>query len=104
MACYVPSPIIPNLYSDLGAPSNSTLPQQDGHTTDNADSQTIGRGIEVGQSRREREVHWLQPTLSILFAVTTPFGMCAGMILWKDGTDPSLFFEYYFNVPRLHCL
>jgi len=85
-ACYAPSPIIPNLDYDPGAPSNSALPPRHGHTIDSTDSQTIGRGVEV-QSLREREVHWLQPTLSILFAVTTPFGMCAGMILWKDGTD-----------------
>ena len=87
-ACYVPSPITSNLDSDPGAPSNSTLPLRHGHTTGNIDSQTIGRG----QSPRGREVHWLQPTLSILFAVTTPFGMCAGMVLWKDGTDTSLFY------------
>jgi hypothetical protein len=96
-ACYVPSPIIPNLDSDPGAPSNSTLlpPQHGRHTDDNTDSRTIGRGKEV-QSPREREVHWLQPTLSILFAVTTPFGMCAGMTLWKDGSDSSLFFYIIF--------
>lgn len=97
--CYVPSPIIPNLDSDPGAPSNSTLPSHHGHTPDDTDSQTAGRGIEV-QSLREWEVHWLQPTLSILFAVTTPFGMCAGMSLWKDGSDTSLFF---LLVPRLHA-
>ena len=90
-ACYVPSPLTPNLDSDPGASSNSTLTPRHGHTIDSIDSQTIGRRIEV-QSLREREVHWLQPTLSILFAVTTPFGMCAGMVLWKDGTDTSLLF------------
>jgi hypothetical protein len=26
------------------------------------------------------EVHWLKPTLSCLFAVTTPFGMTLGMM------------------------
>lgn len=88
-ACYVPSPIIPNHDSDPGASSNSALPLRHGHTTGNIDSQIIGRG----RSPRQREVHWLQPTLSILFAVTTPFGMCAGMILWKDGTDTSLFYS-----------
>jgi solute carrier family 39 (zinc transporter), member 1/2/3 len=86
-ASYVPSPIIPGLDSDPGASSNPTLPPRHDPTTDNIDSQMIGRG----QSSREREVHWLKPTLSVLFAVTTPFGMCAGMILWKGGTDTSLF-------------
>lgn len=90
-ACYVPLPIVPNLDSDHGAPSNPpTVPPLHNHTTDNTDSQTIERGIVV-QSLREREIHWLQPTLSILFAVTTPFGMCAGMTLWKEGSDTSLF-------------
>ena len=99
---YVPSPVIPNLDTDPGAvPSNFTLPSQRGHTDDSTDSQTIGRGIEVQSlPSREREVHWLQPTLSILFAVTTPLGMCAGMTLWKDGSDTSLFFYYII----LRCL
>ncbi|KAJ3513678.1 hypothetical protein NLJ89_g2813 [Agrocybe chaxingu] len=30
----------------------------------------------------QQEIHWLQPTLSLLFAVTTPFGMGVGMTLW----------------------
>ena len=98
--CYVPSP--PNLDSDPGAPSNSTLlPPQHGHTDDNnTDSYTIGRGKEV-QSLGEREVHWLQPTLSILFAVTTPFGMCAGMTLWKDGSDSSCVFLFLLTLLNL---
>jgi len=86
----VPSPISPNLDSGPGASSNSTLPLQHSHSADNTDSQSVGRGIEV-QSKdrnvRERGFHWLQPTLSILFAVTTPFGMYAGMTVWKDGCD-----------------
>jgi hypothetical protein len=31
-----------------------------------------------------REVHWLKPTLSLLFAVTTPFGIALGMAVWGD--------------------
>ena len=96
-ACYAPSPIID---CDPGAPSNSTLPPHPGHTTDNTNPQAIGRGIEV-QSLREREVHWLQPILSILFAVTTPFGMCVGMILWRDETDTSLFYRASLNMLNL---
>ena len=30
------------------------------------------------------EVHWLKPTLSLLFAVTTPFGIGLGMAVWGD--------------------
>ncbi|CAA7264582.1 unnamed protein product [Cyclocybe aegerita] len=30
----------------------------------------------------QKDIHWLQPTLSLLFAVTTPFGMGVGMMLW----------------------
>lgn len=30
-------------------------------------------------------VHWLKPTLSLLFAVTTPFGMGVGMVVWGGG-------------------
>jgi len=38
---------------------------------------------------RHREVRWLKPTLSFLFAVTTPLGMGAGLMLWNesDGSD-----------------
>ncbi|KIM44048.1 hypothetical protein M413DRAFT_25534 [Hebeloma cylindrosporum] len=31
-----------------------------------------------------KEVHWLKPTLSLLFAVTTPFGIAIGMAVWGD--------------------
>jgi len=31
-----------------------------------------------------REVPWLKPTLTLLFAVTTPFGMGLGMAVWGD--------------------
>ncbi|KAF9530704.1 ZIP zinc transporter-domain-containing protein [Crepidotus variabilis] len=31
---------------------------------------------------RRTDIHWLKPTLSFLFAVTTPFGMCTGMMFW----------------------
>ena len=31
-----------------------------------------------------KEVHWLKPTLSLLFAVTTPFGIALGMAVWGD--------------------
>ncbi|KAF9558720.1 Zinc/iron permease [Agrocybe pediades] len=30
-----------------------------------------------------KQVEWLKPTMTILFGVTTPFGMGLGMILWK---------------------
>jgi len=30
------------------------------------------------------EVRWLKPTLSLLFAVTTPFGIALGMAVWGD--------------------
>jgi hypothetical protein len=29
-----------------------------------------------------KEVHWLKPTLSLLFAVTTPVGIALGMAVW----------------------
>jgi zinc transporter 1/2/3 len=77
--------------SDPGAPSNSTLPSR---STDNFSSQGGVQPQDL-QTLREREVHWLKPTLSILFAVTTPFGMCVGMILWKNGSDSGLFFYYF---------
>ena len=95
----VSSSITANADSDPGAPSNSTLPPRSNRTTtNNASSQTRIRPLDSGLwTLREREVRWLKPTLSILFAVTTPFGMCVGMILWKDGSDSSL-----FTALRLH--
>ena len=88
-------PIMPSLHSDFGVPSNST--SSSGHRCCGDLEIREGR-IEVSDrylwAFRGRRVHWLEPTLSILFALTTPFGMGIGMILWKerDGSDPSLFF------------
>ena len=106
--CYVPS-IVPNVDTDPGAPSNSTLLHRHSRSADDSSSQTIGRGMQLQDSDlrtlRKREVYWLKPTLSILFAVTTPFGMCVGMNLWKDGIDPSLFLAPCIHVkPDLHTL
>lgn len=81
---YIPSSITPNADSDLGDPSNSTVPPRHSHTVDNSSSQAMDSHL---RTLRDRGVHWLKPTLSILFAVTTPFGMGVGMILWKDGSD-----------------
>ncbi len=37
-----------------------------------------------------REVHWLKPTLSFLFAVTTPFGMTLGMALFPTNRNKDI--------------
>lgn len=93
---YIP-PIIPGHDSDSRVPSASTsLPQHSG-------SSDSGEGTEI-QTFRGPSVHWLEPTLSIAFAVTTSFGMGVGMTLWKErgGSDTSLFF-YRFTVHHLVC-
>ena len=84
-----------NLDSDPGV-----LPRH-GHISNNPNSQINGRmdvhpRISYLRTFRERQVPWLEPTLSFLFSVTTPFGMCVGMILWKerDGSDTSLVLSF----------
>lgn len=82
-----------NLDSDPGV-----LPQH-GHISNNLNSQINGRMARISYlpTFPERQVHWLKPTLSFLFSVTTPFGMCVGMFLWKerDGSDTSLVLSLY---------
>ncbi|PPR05016.1 hypothetical protein CVT24_010209 [Panaeolus cyanescens] len=34
-----------------------------------------------------RKIHWLKPTLSVLFAITTPLGMALGMWMWGAKSD-----------------
>lgn len=43
--------------------------------------------IPIRKKWRLQEVHWLKPTLSFLFAITTPFGMTLGMILFRTNRN-----------------
>lgn len=99
-----PTPTVRNFDSDPGAHSISTSQARHSLISDISNSRTIAQEIEVqprnsySRTLREREVHWLNPILSFLFAVMTPFGMGAGMTLWKerDGSDTSLFLSLYY--------
>ncbi|KAF8814553.1 Zinc/iron permease [Phlegmacium glaucopus] len=86
------TPTTRNPDSDPAAPSDSASHPPHTHIVDNSNPQAIG-GVPPRntylQTSREREIHWLKPIMWFLFAVTTPFGMGAGMILLKkrNGND-----------------
>ncbi|KAF9039164.1 ZIP zinc transporter-domain-containing protein [Panaeolus papilionaceus] len=44
-------------------------------------------GCKEWIARKWAEIHWLKPTLSVLFAITTPLGMAIGMWIWGAQSD-----------------
>lgn len=44
-------------------------------------------GCKEWIARKWAEIHWLKPTLSVLFTITTPLGMAIGMWIWGAQSD-----------------
>lgn len=49
-------------------------------------TQTRTRSNSTSRANKNKNRAWLNPTLSILFAITTPVGMALGMLLWGLGS------------------
>ena len=49
-------------------------------------TQTRARSNSTSRANKNKNRAWLNPTLSILFAITTPVGMGLGMLLWGLGS------------------
>jgi len=49
-------------------------------------TRTRTRSNSTSRANKNKNRAWLNPTLSILFAITTPVGMALGMLLWGLGS------------------
>ncbi|KAF8151638.1 ZIP zinc transporter-domain-containing protein [Crassisporium funariophilum] len=56
--------------------------------------------------KKDTHWHWLKPTLSLLFAITTPFGMGVGMAVWKgrSGSHDRMFLSFFLSIPHTHSI